>query len=122
MSHVSRQIHAHQLRWLHPKNIDAWQKEMDRIRGFLQLRKQAVFNNLARHTKGILVFPNPASVVIRADIPIGSHVEICDLMGQPIRTTLYNGEIPVDFLPEGSFLLRYFIGNVIQTTRFTIVR
>lgn len=119
---ISEHLEQHQLRWHIPENSEKWYRTVEKVQGFLQLRRDIVLTNLSQHTKGILVFPNPASMILQADIPTGTNVYILDLTGREVMRTNYNASISVANLPSGSYLLVYDFNNVRQTTQFQINR
>jgi hypothetical protein len=53
------------------------------------------------------LFPNPASDVVRLNLPEGTTIEVIDHMGKVVlMTSDFNGEINVSTLAKGLYTLR----------------
>lgn len=70
---------------------------------------------------GITIFPNPASGLVRISGIEIAGLQVCNIMGQTVKTCRNTNEISVSNLPKGLYLLRMTNGEGAMVTKRLIV-
>ncbi|RZJ91740.1 MAG: T9SS type A sorting domain-containing protein, partial [Hymenobacter sp.] len=67
------------------------------------------------------LYPNPAHSYLTVNLAAGEEVQLLDLTGRTLQKTILpaSGQLSVEPLPTGTYLLRVSVGGQPRVLRFT---